>query len=106
MIKVDLKGNVKELEAGVTAAEVAKSIGMGLYKSACAARIDGEVCDLRTPLTKDCSLEILTFDDPDGKHAFWHTAAHVMAQAVQHLFPEAKFGEQVQIGRASCRERV
>ncbi len=92
MIKVDLKGNVKELEAGVTAAEVAKSIGMGLYKSACAARIDGEVCDLRTPLTKDCSLEILTFDDPDGKHAFWHTAAHVMAQAVQHLFPEAKFG--------------
>ena len=92
MIKVDLKGNVKELEAGVTAAEVAKSIGMGLYKSACAARIDGKVCDLRTPLTKDCSLEILTFDDPDGKHAFWHTAAHVMAQAVQHLFPEAKFG--------------
>ena len=92
MIKVDLKGNVKELEAGVTAAEVAKSIGMGLYKSACAARIDGEVCDLRTPLTKDCSLEILTFDDPDGKHAFWNTAAHVMAQAVQHLFPEAKFG--------------
>lgn len=92
MIKVDLKGNVKELEAGVTAAEVAKSIGMGLYKSACAARIDGEVCDLRTPLTKDCSLEILTFDDPDGKHAFWHTAAHVMAQAVQHRFPEAKFG--------------
>ena len=92
MIKVDLKGNVKELEAGITAAEVAKSIGMGLYKSACAARIDGEVCDLRTPLTKDCSLEILTFDDPDGKHAFWHTAAHVMAQAVQHLFPEAKFG--------------
>ena len=92
MIKVDLKGNVKELETGVTAAEVAKSIGMGLYKSACAARIDGEVCDLRTPLTKDCNLEILTFDDPDGKHAFWHTAAHVMAQAVQHLFPEAKFG--------------
>ena len=92
MIKVDLKGNSKEFEAGVTAAEVAKSIGMGLYKSACAARIDGEACDLRTPLEKDCALEILTFDDPEGKHAFWHTAAHVMAQAVQHLFPEAKFG--------------
>ena len=83
MIKVDLKGNSKEFEAGVTAAEVAKSIGMGLYKSACAARIDGEACDLRTPLEKDCALEILTFDDPEGKHAFWHTAAHVMAQAVQ-----------------------
>ena len=92
MIKVDLKGTIKEFEAGITAAEVAKSIGMGLYKSACAARIDGEACDLRTPLEKDCALEIMTFDDPDGKHAFWHTAAHVMAQAVQHLFPGAQFG--------------
>ena len=92
MIKVDLKGNVKEFEAGVSAAEVAKSIGMGLYKSACAARVDGQECDLRTPLDKDCQLEILTFEDEDGKHAFWHTAAHVMAQAVQHLFPGAHFG--------------
>ena len=92
MIKVDLKGNVKEFEAGVSAAEVAKSIGMGLYKSACAARVDGQVCDLRTQLDKDCQLEILTFEDEDGKHAFWHTAAHVMAQAVQHLFPGAHFG--------------
>ena len=92
MIKVDLKGNVKEFEAGVSAAEVAKSIGMGLYKSACAAKVDGQVCDLRTPLDKDCQLEILTFEDEDGKHAFWHTAAHVMAQAVQHLFPGAHFG--------------
>lgn len=92
MIQVDLKGNIKEFEPGVSAAEVAKSIGMGLYKSACAARIDGQACDLRTVLEKDCALEILTFDDPDGKHAFWHTAAHVMAQAVQHLFPGARFG--------------
>ena len=92
MIKVDLKGTIKEFEAGITAAEVAKSIGMGLYKSACAARVDGEVCDLRTALEQDCALEILTFDDPDGKHAFWHTAAHVMAQAVQHLFPGTRFG--------------
>ncbi len=92
MIKVDLKGTIREYEAGITAAEVAKSIGMGLYKSACAAKIDGEACDLRTPLNQDCALEILTFDDAEGKHAFWHTAAHVMAQAVQHLFPGAKFG--------------
>lgn len=60
MVKIDLKGQVKEFDQGVTAAEVAKSIGMGLYKSACAAKIDGEVCDLRTPIEKDCSLEILT----------------------------------------------
>ena len=92
MINVDLKGTVRQYEAGTTAAEVAKSIGMGLYKSACAAKVDGELCDLRTPLEKDCALEILTFEDEGGKHAFWHTAAHVMAQAVQHLFPGAHFG--------------
>ncbi len=92
MINVDLKGTVRQYEAGVTAADVAKSIGMGLYKSACAAKVNGEVCDLRTPLNKDCALEILTFEDEGGKHAFWHTAAHVMAQAVQHLFPGAHFG--------------
>ena len=55
MIKIDLKGQVKEFESGVTPADVAKSIGMGLYKSACAARIDGQVCDLRTPITQDCA---------------------------------------------------
>ena len=93
MIQVTLKGGVvKEFEAGVCPADVAKSLGMGLYKAACAARVDGEACDLRTPLEKDCSLEILTFEDKDGKHAFWHTAAHVMAQAIQHLWPQAKFG--------------
>lgn len=92
MIRVDLKGNIKEFEAGITAADVAKSIGMGLYKSACAAKIDGEPCDLRTPLQKDCNLEILTFADAEGKEAFWHTAAHIMAQAIQHLYPTATFG--------------
>ncbi len=91
MVKIDLKGQVKEFENGVTAAEVAKSIGMGLYKSACAAKIDGEVKDLRTPIGKDCSLEILTFDSPEGKHAYWHTASHILAQAVQRLYPGTKF---------------
>ena len=92
MIQVTLKGDKRQFEAGVTAAEVAKSIGAGLYKAACAAKVDGEACDLRTPLEKDCTLEIMTFDSPEGQHAFWHTAAHVMAQAVQHLFPQARFG--------------
>ena len=93
MIKVTLKDNlVREVEAGTTAAEVAKSLGMGLYKAATSARLNGKVVDLRTPLEQDCALEILTFADKDGKHAFWHTAAHIMAQAIQHLFPEAKFG--------------
>ena len=91
MITIDLKGQPKQFEAGVTPAEVAKSIGMGLYKSACAARVDGLVYDLRTPLTEDCALEILTFDDPEGKKAYWHTASHILAQAVQRLYPGTKF---------------
>ena len=91
MIKVDLKGSEKEFESGVSVAEVAKSIGMGLYKSACAAKVNGEVCDLRTVLNEDCKVEILTFDDKEGKKAYWHTAAHIMAQAVNRLYPGTKF---------------
>ena len=91
MIKVDLKGSEKEFESGVSVAEVAKSIGMGLYKSACAAKVNGEVCDLRTVLNEDCKVEILTFDDNEGKKAYWHTASHIMAQAVNRLYPGTKF---------------
>ena len=91
MIKVDLKGSEKEFESGVSVAEVAKSIGMGLYKSACAAKVNGEVCDLRTVLNEDCKVEILTFDDKEGKNAYWHTASHIMAQAVNRLYPGTKF---------------
>ncbi len=92
MVKVKLKNEViKEFENGTTAAEVAKSLGMGLYKSACACRINGEVCDLRTPIDNDCQLEILTFDSKDGQKAFWHTSSHVLAQAVKRLYPQAKF---------------
>lgn len=91
MVKVTLKGDiVKEFESGSSAADIAKAIGMGLYKAACAAKIDGVLCDLRTPVTKDCRLELLTFDDKDGQKAFWHTASHIMAQAVKRLYPEAK----------------
>lgn len=91
MIKITLKGGtVKEYEAGVTAAEVAKDLGAGLYKAACAAKIGNKLVDLRTPITEDCELAILTFDDDEGKRAFWHTASHLMAQAVQNLFPAAQ----------------
>ncbi|MDO4154500.1 MAG: threonine--tRNA ligase [Clostridia bacterium] len=90
-MEITLKGGtVKAYDAPVTAAEVAKDIGMGLYKSACVARVDGEVCDLRTELTKNCTLEILTFDDEDGKRTFRHTASHILAQAVKRLYPETK----------------
>ncbi|MGN1433911.1 MAG: threonine--tRNA ligase [Ruminococcus sp.] len=91
MIKVELKGGVvKEFDSNITPAEIAKSIGAGLYKSVCCAKINGEVADLRTELTSDCKLELLTFDDPEGKKAFWHTASHVLAQAVKRLYPNAK----------------
>ncbi|WP_312641601.1 threonine--tRNA ligase [Hydrogenoanaerobacterium sp.] len=92
MIKVMLKGGVvKEYEAGISAMEIAKDLGAGLYKAACAAKIGDQVVDLRTPITEDCELAILTFDDEAGKKAFWHTASHVLAQAVKHLYPSAKF---------------
>lgn len=91
-MKVTLKGGVvREYDAGTTAAEVAKSLGAGLYKAACAAKVNGELADLRTVLNEDCELAILTFDDPDGKKAFWHTAAHVLAQAVMRLYPNTKY---------------
>ncbi|MBQ9461909.1 MAG: threonine--tRNA ligase [Clostridia bacterium] len=92
MVKVELKdGIVKEFENGTTVADIAKSLSMGLYKSACAAKVDGAVCDLRTAVDKDCKVEILTFDETEGKKAFWHTTSHVLAQAVKRLFPNAKF---------------
>ena len=91
MIKVTLRDDVKEFESGITVAEIAKSIGMGLYKAALGGRINGEYCDLRTPVTEDCELEIVTFgDDLDGKKTFWHTASHILAQAVKRLYPNTK----------------
>ncbi len=91
MIKITLKdGIVKEFPVGITAADVAKELSMGLYKAACVCRIDGEVADLRTVLDKDCALEIVTFDDKEGKKAFRHTASHILAQAVKRLYPQAK----------------
>lgn len=92
MIHVTLKdGSVKEFDSGVSVIDVAKSLGAGLAKAACCGRIDGEVADLRTPITKDCKLEICTFDDEDGKKTFWHSSSHVLAQAVKRLYPQAKF---------------
>lgn len=96
MININLKGENRQFEAGVTPMEIAKSIGAGLYKAACAAKVDGKVVDLRTPLTADCALEILTFDDDAGKKAYWHSTSHLLAQAVKRLYPDA----QLSIGPA------
>ena len=92
MANVTLKGGVvKEYENGTTAMEIAKSIGMGLYKAVCICKINGEYQDLRTPIEGDCELEFLSFeDDEEAKKTFRHTASHIMAQAVKRLYPEAK----------------
>lgn len=91
MIKVTLPdGSKKEVKSGTTAAEVAALIGKRLAQAALAAKVDGKAVDLSTPLTKDCTLEILTFDTAEGKEVLWHSGAHVMAKAVKELWPHAK----------------
>lgn len=90
-MKVVLKnGEEKVLQRPMTAYEIAEEISEGLARNACAARIDGKAVDLRTVVDKDCQLEILTFDDEEGRAAFHHTTSHIMAQAVKRLYPEIK----------------
>ena len=91
MIKITLKdGSVKELAAPQSIADFTKDLSMGLYRNACCALVDGKVADLCDLLDHDCAVEILTFEDEQGQRAFNHTASHILAQAVQHLFPGAK----------------
>ncbi|HOQ08406.1 MAG TPA: threonine--tRNA ligase [Clostridiales bacterium] len=91
MINVTLKdGSIKQYPEGITVKEVAESISAGLARVALAAEIDGEVKDLATVLDRDCTLNLLTFDSDGGKHAFRHTASHVLAHAVKRLYPGAK----------------
>ena len=94
MVKVTLKDGSKiEVEQGATILEVAKKISEGLARVATCGEIDGEIKDLRYEIQKDCNLVIHTFneEDLDGKKAYWHTTSHIMAQAVQRLFPDVKF---------------
>ena len=91
MINVTLKdGSVKSYEAGISVIDVAKDLSEGLARNACCGIINGDVADLRDEIKSDCELEICTFDSPEGKRAFRHTASHILAQAVKRLYPEAK----------------
>lgn len=90
-MKVTLKdGSFKEYASAMPVIDIAADISEGLARAACAAELDGQVVDLRTVINKDCELNILTFDSEGGKKAYRHTCAHVMAEAVQNLYPEAK----------------
>ena len=89
MINIELKdGSKRQVEKGSSILEIARQISEGLARNATAGRVDGKVEDLRFPINKDCKLEILTFDDEDGKKAYWHTSSHIMAQAIKRLYKD------------------
>ncbi len=90
-MKVKLKdGGIKEYQSPMSVYDIAKDISEGLARAACAGMLNGEVVDLRTVVSDDCELSILTFKDKEGKAAYRHTASHVLAEAVKRLYPEAK----------------
>lgn len=90
-MKIKLKdGSIKEIENKMSIFDLAKEISEGLARNATCAKIDGKVKDLRYVIEKDCELEILTFEQEEGKKAYWHTTAHIMAQAVKRLYKNVK----------------
>lgn len=92
MIKISFPdGAVREYNEGISALEIAKSISEGLARKVLAASVNGEVWDANRPINKDASLKLLTWDDKDAKSTFWHSTAHLMAEAVESLFPGVKF---------------
>lgn len=92
MIKITLPdGAIKEYQKGTSAMEIAKSISEGLARKVLAANINGEVWDATRPIESDASLKLLTWDDNDGKSTFWHSSAHLMAEAVESMYPGVKF---------------
>ena len=93
MIKITLPdGSVLEREAGVTGYEIAESISPRLAADVLACGVNGETVELNRPITEDAELVLYKWDDEEGKHAFWHTSAHLMAEALQELYPGTQFG--------------
>ena len=93
MVKIKFPdGNVKEFESGITGLDIAKSISPKLAKEVLAVSVNGETWDLTRPITHDANIKLFTWDDDEGKHAFWHSSAHLMAEALQELYPGTKFG--------------
>ncbi|WP_422445407.1 threonine--tRNA ligase [Thermoanaerobacterium sp. DL9XJH110] len=90
-VKVTLKGREERFyPKGTTVYNIAESLGKKMAKDALVAKVDGSIVDLSFRVDKDCEVEILTFEDEEGKRAFWHSTSHVMAQAVKRLFPDVK----------------
>jgi threonyl-tRNA synthetase len=85
-------GNARQFEPGVTSFDIARSISEGLSQKVLSAKVNGEVWDLSRPISKNATLQLLTWDDKDGKTTFWHSTAHLMAEALESLYPNIKFG--------------
>ncbi len=93
MIKITLPdGSIREYEKGTTSLQVALSISEGLARNVLAAKINGEVWDATRPLNEDCNLTLLTWNDTDGKQTMWHSSAHLLAEALEALYPGVKLG--------------
>ncbi|MFM7019994.1 MAG: threonine--tRNA ligase [Aquirufa sp.] len=93
MIKISFPdGQVREFEKGVTPMDIALSISEGLARNVLAAKLNDEVVDASTPIDSDASVQLLTWNDTEGKKTFWHSSAHLMAEAIEALYPGTKFG--------------
>lgn len=93
MIKITFPdGSVREFAKGTTSMQIAENISSRLAQDVLAAKVNGQVWDLTRPIDEDATIELLKWEDEDGKHAYWHSSAHLMAEAVQILYPHAKFG--------------
>ncbi|MFT7377966.1 MAG: threonyl-tRNA synthetase [Sphingobacteriales bacterium] len=93
MIKITFPDNrVQEYEKGINALDIARGISEGLMRNVLAAKVNGEICDAFSPINEDATLELLTWDSEGGKMAFWHSSAHVLAEALEELYPGVKLG--------------
>lgn len=93
MVKITfLDGSVREYENGVTGLEIAESISQRLAQDVIACGVNGETVELNRPINEDATINLYKWDDAEGKHAFWHTSAHLMAEAMQQLWPGTQFG--------------
>ena len=93
MIKITFPDNsVKEYAEGTTAMQIAESISSRLAQEVLAASVNGEIWDLTRPINQDAAIKLFKWEDEEGKHAFWHSSAHLMAEALQELYPGIKFG--------------
>ena len=93
MIKISLPdGTIKEYANAITGMDIAKDISEGLARNVLSIQVNDEVWDLTRPITSDAKIKLYTWDDPEGKATFWHTSAHIMAEAIEQLYPGTKFG--------------